>query len=310
MSSLRTDDDSWDIATSVGATAVMVAAARAAETDKDNPLIRDPYAKVLVAGAGTGIWEFMLDNEFVAKVADSDPEVAAIVEHMGSYQAVRTHFFDEFFTAAAGAGIRQIVILASGLDSRAYRLPWPAGTTVYELDQPKVLEYKAATLNQHGATPKAPRREVPIDLRFDWPKALRKAGFDPSVPTAWLAEGLLMYLPADAQDRLFEQVTELSAAGSRISAETVGIHAADRRERMRERFERLAAQFGIDDTLDVGELTYEDPDRADVAVWLDEHGWQSTAVTSQDEMRRLGRAVELADTDGDSFATFVTAEKR
>jgi len=310
MSSLRTDDDSWDIATSVGATAVMVAAARAAETDKDNPLIRDPYAKVLVAGAGTGIWEFMLDNEFVAKVADSDPEVAAVVEHMGSYQAVRTHFFDEFFTAAAGAGIRQIVILASGLDSRAYRLPWPAGTTVYELDQPKVLEYKAATLNQHGATPKAPRREVPIDLRFDWPKALREAGFDPSVPTAWLAEGLLMYLPADAQDRLFEQVTELSAAGSRISAETVGIHAADRRERMRERFERLAAQFGIDDTLDVGELTYEDPDRADVAVWLDEHGWQSTAVTSQDEMRRLGRAVELADTDGDSFATFVSAEKR
>ena len=310
MSSLRTDDDSWDIATSVGATAVMVAAARAAETDKDNPLIRDPYAKVLVAGAGTGVWEFMLDNEFVAKVADSDPEVAAVVEHMGSYQAVRTHFFDEFFTAAAGAGIRQIVILASGLDSRAYRLPWPAGTTVYELDQPKVLEYKAATLNQHGATPKAPRREVPIDLRFDWPKALREAGFDPSVPTAWLAEGLLMYLPADAQDRLFEQVTELSAAGSRISAETVGIHAADRRERMRERFERLAAQFGIDDTLDVGELTYEDPDRADVAVWLDEHGWQSTAVTSQDEMRRLGRAVELADTDGDSFATFVTAEKR
>jgi len=310
MSSLRTADDSWDIATSVGATAVMVAAARAAETDKDNPLIRDPYAKVLVAGAGTGVWEFMLDNEFVAKVADSDPEVAAIVEHMGSYQAVRTHFFDEFFTAAAGAGIRQIVILASGLDSRAYRLPWPAGTTVYELDQPKVLEYKAATLNQHGATPKAPRREVPIDLRFDWPKALREAGFDPSVPTAWLAEGLLMYLPADAQDRLFEEVTELSAAGSRISAETVGIHAADRRERMRERFERLAAQFGIDDTLDVGELTYEDPDRADVAVWLDEHGWQSTAVTSQDEMRRLGRAVELADTDGDSFATFVTAEKR
>jgi len=310
MSSLRTDDDSWDIATSVGATAVMVAAARAAETDKDNPLIRDPYAKVLVAGAGTGVWEFMLDNEFVAKVADSDPEVAAVVEHMGSYQAVRTHFFDEFFTAAAGAGIRQIVILASGLDSRAYRLQWPAGTTVYELDQPKVLEYKAATLNQHGATPKAPRREVPIDLRFDWPKALREAGFDPSMPTAWLAEGLLMYLPADAQDRLFEQVTELSAAGSRISAETVGIHAADRRERMRERFERLAAQFGIDDTLDVGELTYEDPDRADVAVWLDEHGWQSTAVTSQDEMRRLGRAVELADTDGDSFATFVSAEKR
>jgi methyltransferase (TIGR00027 family) len=310
MSSLRTDNDTWDIATSVGATAVMVAAARAAETDKDNPLIRDPYAKILVAGAGTGMWEFMLDGEFVAKVADADPEVAAIVEHMGSYQAVRTHFFDDFFTDAAAAGIRQIVILASGLDSRAYRLQWPARTTVYELDQPKVLEYKAATLGQHGATPSAVRREVPIDLRFDWPKALREADFDASAPTAWLAEGLLMYLPADAQDRLFEQVTELSAAGSRIAAETVGVHAEERRERMRERFGRLAAQFGVDDTLDVGELTYEDPDRADVAEWLNAHGWQSKAVTSQDEMRRLGRAVELVDTDGDSFSTFVTAEKR
>ena len=309
MSSQRTENDTWDIATSVGATAVMVAAARAAETDRDNPLIRDPFAKDLVAGAGTGIWEFMLDGEFAAKVGDADPEVAAIVEHMSAYQAVRTHFFDAYFTDAAAAGIRQIVILASGLDSRAYRLDWPAGTTVYEIDQPKVLEYKAATLNQHGAIPSAQRREVPIDLRNDWPKALREAGFDPSAPTAWLAEGLLMYLPADAQDRLFENITELSAPGSRISAETVGIHAADRRERMRERFGRLAAQFGVDDTLDVGELTYEEPDRADVAVWLDEHGWQSTAVTSQDEMRRLGRAVESVDNGDDSFSTFVSATK-
>src|SRR6476646_1568282 len=146
MSSLRSDDDTWDIATSVGATAVMVAAARAAETERDNPLINDPYAKDLVAGAGTGVWEFMLDDEFVANVGDQDPEIAAIVEHMGSYQAVRTHFFDAYFTAAVEAGIRQIVILASGLDSRAYRLQWPAGTTVYEIDQPKVLEYKATKL--------------------------------------------------------------------------------------------------------------------------------------------------------------------
>jgi len=186
-------------------------------------------------------------------------------------------------------------------------LPWPAATTVYEIDQPKVLEYKAATLD--GVSPTAVRRAVAMDLRYDWPKALRDKGFDPSLPTAWLAEGLLMYLPADAQDRLFENITVLSAPGSRISAETVGIHAADRRERMRERFGRLAAQFGVDDTLDVGELTYEEPDRADVAVWLDEHGWQSTAVTSQDEMRRLGRAVESVDNGDDSFSTFVSATK-
>jgi methyltransferase (TIGR00027 family) len=211
MSSLRTHDDTWDIATSVGSTAVMVAAARAGETDRDAPLIRDPYAKILVAGAGTGVWEFVLDGGFVAKVAEVDAEAAAIFEHMGNYQAVRTHFFDDYFAKATAAGIGQIVILASGLDSRAYRLDWPAGTVVYEIDQPKVLEYKAATLADHAVQASAVLRHVPQDLRYDWPKALREAGFDASVPTAWLAEGLLMYLPADAQDRLFDQVTELSA---------------------------------------------------------------------------------------------------
>ncbi|MDZ4235351.1 MAG: class I SAM-dependent methyltransferase, partial [Dietzia sp.] len=193
MSSLRTDNDTWDIASSVGATAVMVAAARAAETDRPDPLIRDPYAKILVDGAGAGAWEFMLDDTFVAKVSETDAEIAAMFQHMGSYQAVRTHFFDDFFAAATQAGIRQVVILAAGLDSRAFRLPWPAGTTVFEIDQPKVLEYKAATLARHDVDPAADRREVAIDLRQDWPAALVDAGFDTAQPTAWLAEGLLMY---------------------------------------------------------------------------------------------------------------------
>ena len=310
MSSLRTHDDTWDIATSVGTTAVMVAAARAGETDRDEPLIRDPYARILVAGAGSGAWGYMLDDEFVAKVAAADPEAAAIFEHMGNYQAVRTHFFDDFFAKATAAGIRQIVILASGLDSRAYRLQWPAGTTVYEIDQPKVLEYKSATLAQHDVEPSAQRREVPIDLRFDWPKALRDAGFDASVPTAWLAEGLLMYLPADAQDRLFEQITDLSAAGSRVAVETVGVQAEERREQMRERFQHIAEQFGMEQALDVQQLMYDDPDRADVAVWLGEHGWTTAAITSKDEMRRLGRFVLPEESDGDAFSTFVTAERR
>ncbi|WP_083410372.1 class I SAM-dependent methyltransferase [Mycolicibacterium rutilum] len=310
MSSLRTDDDTWDIATSVGSTAVMVAAARAAETQRDDALIRDPFAQVLVAGAGGGVWDIMLDPQVGAKVAETDPEVAAIFEHMGNYQAARTHFFDAFFREAAEAGIRQVVILAAGLDSRAYRLAWPAGTVVYEIDQPKVLEYKSARLAEHGAQPSARRVEVAVDLRFDWPKALREAGFDPGVPTAWLAEGLLMYLPADAQDRLFELVTELSAPGSRVSVETVGVQADERREQMRERFERIRAQFGIEDSVDVAELMYNDPDRADVAEWLDAHGWRSSAVTSQEEMRRLGRWVlpaELSDDDG--FSSFVVARK-
>ncbi|WP_197375843.1 SAM-dependent methyltransferase [Mycolicibacterium baixiangningiae] len=314
MSSLRTDDDTWDIATSVGSTAVMVAASRAAETERENALIRDPYARLLVSGAGTGIWESVLDADFVSKVGEVDAEAAAIFEHMNSYQAVRTHFFDAFFAAASEAGIRQIVILASGLDSRAYRLDWPSGTTVYEIDQPKVLEYKAATLTEHGVQPVAARREVPMDLRYDWPAALRDAGFDPAQPTAWLAEGLLMYLPADAQDRLFEQITELSAPGSRVAAETAGVQAEDRRQEMRERFERIAEKFDMTATLDIAQLMYEDPDRAEVADWLDAHGWAATAVNSPQEMRRLDRwALPAEMTDADdidrAFSTFVTAER-
>lgn len=310
MSSLRTHDDTWDIATSVGSTAVMVAAARAAETERAEPLIRDPYAKVLVAGAGTGVWETMLDESFANRVADVDAEVAVIFEHMGAYQAVRTHFFDRYFADAAAAGIQQVVILASGLDSRAYRLPWPVGTVLYEIDQPKVLEYKSATLAAHGVVASVERREVPIDLRYDWPAALRDNGFDAELPTAWLAEGLLMYLPADAQDRLFEQITALSAAGSRIAVETVGVHAEERRAQMRERFERIAENVGMVQALDVQELMYHDSDRADVADWLGEHGWQTAAVTSQDEMRRVGRWVlPSEDSHDDSFSTFVTASR-
>jgi len=288
---------------------VMVAAARAKETSKADPLIRDPYAKLLVAGAGAGVWEAMLDDEFIAKVANEDAEAAAVFEHMSSYQAVRTHFFDEFFAAATSAGVRQVVILASGLDSRAYRLDWPAGTTVYEIDQPKVLEYKSSKLADNAVQPTAQLRHVAIDLRRDWPNALRQTGFDASVPTAWLAEGLLMYLPGDAQDRLFEQVTELSAAGSRIAIETVGVQAEDRREAMRERFQQLRDKFGMEEQVDVAELMYHDLDRADVAEWLDSHGWAAAGVTSQDEMRRLGRWVLPDDADQKAFATFVTAQR-
>jgi methyltransferase (TIGR00027 family) len=309
MSSLRSNDDTWDIATSVGSTAVLVAAARAAETDKPDPLIRDPYAKLLVKGAGAGIWDAMFDAAVSARLTAADPDVAAIYTHMGNYQAVRTHFFDAYFAEAAQAGIRQIVILASGLDSRAYRLEWPTGTQVFEIDQPKVLEYKAAKLAEHGVQPAAILHQVPVDLRFDWPAALTAAGFDTALPTAWLAEGLLMYLPSDAQDRLFENVTALSAPGSRIAAETAGKHADDRREEMRKRFERVSEQLGIAKAMDIQNLTYNDPDRANLADWLNNAGWRAVDLKSGDEMRRLDRwlDVPLAN-DDDAFSTFVTAE--
>ena len=312
MSSMRTHDDTWDIRTSVGSTAVMVAAARAVETERPDALIRDPYAKLLVTNAGAGVlWEAMLDPDVAAKVEALDAESAAQLEHMRSYQAVRTNFFDTYFADAVAAGIRQVVILASGLDSRAYRLDWPAGTTVYEIDQPRVLEYKATTLAEHGVVPSADRRAVAVDLRQDWPAALRGAGFDPSARTAWLAEGLLMYLPAEAQDRLFTLISQLSPAGSRVSAETAPAHAEERRQQMRERFRKVADELGLEETVDVGELMYRDEHRADVADWLNNHGWRARAQRSTDEMRRMGRWVDgvvMAD-DQDAFSDFVIAER-
>ncbi|MGH3554342.1 MAG: SAM-dependent methyltransferase, partial [Mycobacterium sp.] len=256
----RTDDDTWDIATSVGATAVMVANARAAETASERPLIRDEFAQILIGGPEL--------TELVAKMASTsaaDPELEVIQRHMIDYQAARTHFFDAYFAAAATTGIRQHVILAAGLDSRAYRLDWPAGTTVYEVDQPKVLEYKAATLAAHGAQPTADRREVAADLRFDWPKTLRDEGFDPAQRTGWLAEGLLMFLPGEAEERLFADVDALSAPGSRVCIEDFIFDDAGREafQKRRVKTDELRQRLGDENVFDPGDLWYMDDERCE-----------------------------------------------
>jgi methyltransferase (TIGR00027 family) len=216
---------------------------------------------------------------------------------------VRTHFFDTYFADAVAAGIRQVVILAAGLDSRAYRLEWPAGTTVYEIDQPQVVEYKTATLDSAGAISKATRRTVPVDLRDDWPAALSAAGFDRSQPTAWLAEGLLPYLPAEAQDRLFAMLTELSVPGSQVAVEAFSLGSADterRRAARRVRWERMRQRLGLD--INVETLTYQESDRADAVEWLTAHGWHVRAVGNADEMARLGRPIPT-DLAEEAFTT-------
>jgi methyltransferase (TIGR00027 family) len=211
--SVRTAGGSWDVTESVGSTAPSVAACRAIETARAEPLIRDEYAQLLVSAAGPA-WSRLADP----RMDWCDDELSRReFESACDYQAVRTYLFDDYFASASSAGIRQVVILASGLDARAYRIDWPAGTVVYEIDQPKVLKYQTATPQSHGVA----HRSVAVDLRDDWAAALADGGFDRRRPTAWLAEGLLPYLPADAQDRLFDLVTHLSARWPRCGR---GVH--------------------------------------------------------------------------------------
>jgi methyltransferase (TIGR00027 family) len=285
----RTDADSWDLASSVGATATMVAAARALASTEPDPLIDDPYAAALVRAVGVDFFTRLVDGEIPLSTIEGDgPRV------MAGVIAVRTRFFDDFFIDAGAAGIRQAVILASGLDSRPYRLPWPQGSTVYEIDQPKVIEFKSTTMTAIGATPTAERRAVSIDLREDWPAALRRSGFDETQPTAWSAEGLLIYLPPEAQDRLFDNITALSAPGSQLATEyhpDGGTTVAERTKAMRAQWE----QHGFD--VDLSKLFYSG-ERNPVVDYLTDHGWQVNARSRPEVFAGYGRefpdAEELA----------------
>jgi methyltransferase (TIGR00027 family) len=296
----RTDADSWDLASSVGATATMVAAARALASTEPDPLIDDPYAAALVRAVGVDFFTRLVNGEIPLSTIEGDgPRV------MAGVMAVRTRFFDDFFIDAGAAGIRQAVILASGLDSRPYRLPWPQGSTVYEIDQPKVIEFKTTTMTAIGATPTAERRAVSIDLREDWPAALRRSGFDETQPTAWSAEGLLIYLPPDAQDRLFDNITALSAPGSQLATEyhpDGGATVAERSNLMRAQWE----QHGFD--VDLSKLFYSG-ERNPVVDYLTDHGWQVTARSRPEVFAGYGRefpdAEELAPL-GKSLAVIAT----
>lgn len=299
----RTDDDSWDITESVGATALGVAMARAAETHSESPLFVDRYAQLFIDAATAAGWQSPFGGTG-SDVSGVDPELIEQIERrvqsIWGYAAARTKHFDDFFTAAGAAGIRQVVILAAGLDARAWRLPWVAGTVVYEIDQPKVLEFKARTLRADGAQAAATDVAVPIDLRQDWPTALREAGFDATQPTAWLAEGLLPYLPAAGQDLLFERVQILSAPDSRIAVEAFGDDYFDA-EKMRVRQAGLqeirdAVAKGGRQMADVSELFFNEP-HADVADWLRDHGWEVRSDTSAELLARHKRDLVSAIPD-------------
>jgi methyltransferase (TIGR00027 family) len=291
----RTDDDTWDIRESVGATALGVAGGRAAETNSADPLISDPYAQLFLEAAGDGLWKIYLGDEPPAELAEVDPRFKDRMQAMKSYMASRTKFFDDFFLSAAAGGIRQSVILAAGLDARAWRLAWPESSVVYEIDQPKVLAFKTETLESHNVTPIATHVGVGIDLRQDWPTALVDAGFDPTAPTAWSAEGLLPYLTAEAQDLLFDRVHSLSAPGSRVAVEafTNEFFSAEsfaRREEQAEQYRAIAIKLGGRDITESGNLLYEE-ERTEVTDWLAAHHWDVAAISAEDLLASNNRAL-------------------
>lgn len=258
----RTDSDTWSITEGVGPTALGVAMARAGESSAGCPLFDDPFAQVFIDAAVALGWELPTGA------------MAERIRAVSGYAASRTKWFDEFFIAAGAHGVEQSVILGAGLDSRAWRMPWVSGSVVYEIDQPQVLEFKLDVLRAHGAEPNARYVPVPVDLRQDWPKALRDAGFDATQPAAWSAEGLLPYLPAEGQDRLFAQIIEMAVPSSRIAVEAFV------------------------------------EDRTDVAQWLTAQGWQVTSIDARRLMDRYDRCTPDDAEDAVPNTVFVDAKLR
>jgi methyltransferase (TIGR00027 family) len=302
----RTEGDTWDLAHSVGATATMVAAARAAATRRDGSVIDDPFAEPLVRAVGIDVFTRIAAGELDAVEGDGGIGFPRMIDAF----AARARFYDDYFAAAGKEGVRQVVIVASGLDARPYRLAWPAGTTVYEIDQPEVIAFKTATLSELGAAPTAELRTVGIDLREDWPAALQEAGFDPTKPTAWLAEGVLIgFLPPRAEVRLLDSITPLSSEGSRFAADygQVAGQSEDEREQAQRITDRWR-ELGLD--LDISELTYPG-EHTNVAAHLAASGWETTTFDLPDLFTAAGLP-ELSEDEHAPASTirFVRAVRR
>jgi methyltransferase (TIGR00027 family) len=260
----------------VGRTALMVAAARAIETHRHDALARDVYAEHFVrASPASAGWPVRLQQ---VPGGDADP----LWGRLGRYFGLRTRVLDDFLLRQVRAGTRQVVLLGAGLDTRAYRLDWPHACTVFEVDQQDVLAFKDRVLDGLGAVPTAGRITIGVDLRRAWVGALTGAGFDPAVPTAWLAEGLLLYLPHAAERALIEAVDGLSAAGSALAYEVkLGVESAAVRESS---IYSAARRTGIDLL-----VLFDGDPRPDSAADLAARGWCTSVHTAFDFTRRHGR---------------------
>jgi methyltransferase (TIGR00027 family) len=278
----RTENDSWDPTNGVGITATFGAVARAVATE--NGILDDPFAEALVGATGLEYFARIVEDARYA-TDGGDNRVTAAVLHI---LAVHGRFLDHFLADAGRAGIRQVVILASGLDTRPYRLWWPAGTTVYEIDQPDVIEFKNQVLRGLGAELTVNRCALGVDLRQDWLGALRRAGFDHTQRTVWIAENLLVgYLSLAGQNRLLEGVTAASAVGGWFAGDHISTWTPLQREAGRELVDRWR-QNGLD--VDPDSLTYQADYR-----YLPEHlaacGWQPVERSAGEMFATIGMAV-------------------
>jgi methyltransferase (TIGR00027 family) len=253
-----------DAPTGVGTTALGVAGARALESQREDRLFEDPLAGAFLAAAG---WQR-------PDPADLEAGRRGRLGAMAAWVVTRTRFLDDLLLDAAGDGVRQVVLLGAGLDSRAFRLPWPDGTRLFELDHPEMLAFKQRVVDEEGARPTAERITIPVDLREDWVGALRKAGFDDRAPSAWVVEGLLVYLDEEAVDRVMREITSLSAPGSRMGLTASSKGSIDSwRETVGEEISAL----------------WISAMPTDPAAWLDGYGWTAHAYDSRDRMRAYGR---------------------
>jgi methyltransferase (TIGR00027 family) len=296
---IRSDDDEWDITSSVGYTALLVAGWRAVHAIGPQPLVRDEYAKHFIAASADPYLTGLLTDPGTSEGAMAFPRL----------YGVQTRFFDEFFMSATADGVRQAVIIAAGLDSRAFRLDWPSGTTVFEVDQPKVLEFKTRVLAEKGFESVVQRKVVVADLRDDWSAALRAKGFDPQARVAWSVEGVLPYLTGDAQDALLARISELSAPGSQLAIGALG---------SRHTWDQLAALettypgLNMSGDVDFSALTYDELTKTPPARWLAEHGWTVDPVRNTLQLQAgYGRTPPDVDAQVDAVihSEYITATR-
>ncbi|MFI0927020.1 class I SAM-dependent methyltransferase [Streptomyces sp. NPDC021012] len=275
MAPQQTDPEGVD--GGVGLTALLVAAARAIETHRHDSLAQDVHAEHFVRAApACAGWPVRIEQ-----VPDGDDN--PLWGRFARYFGLRTRVLDDFLLGAVRPGVRQVVLLGAGLDTRAYRLDWPSDLVVFELDRAGVLDFKQRVLTDLSAAPRVKRVPVPVDLRADWVTALTTAGFDPAAPSVWLAEGILFYLPGPAETRLLDAVDGLAAGGSALAFEAklekdLLVYRDSRT------YTATREQIGIDllDLFDLGP-------RPDSAGALTARGWATSIHTPFEFTRRHGR---------------------